>query len=448
MVIPHEHLQKTIEAADYLQLLELKELCVSDADAALKPSNIVLWYKLADGLEIEELKLKCAEVMSSSLAEVSRFAEFQELNFTEINSFVSSAQETDVDPDDLLEASMEWINSKPSQRIDCMEELLEKIELLKCSVECLESNIETHEALFMSCPAGYRLITKVLLQFSKQTGARRKQGAKGKPESMLVLIGGNSDLLDMNKVCWTLNASLQLEELCTIPDHSIRFGVCRIPDGFVLTGGHESTFCSMYVLSTNCWKELEAMKSARCNHGSSFMSGRIFVFGGGSTGMVKSSSVHSLALDGNKWTEETDLPIKVSYPEVASVKNSIFLLDVHSNKLLHLDTKAETWSHRNNLPGSHCYGARMVTSNGKLLVAGSNNPTAATYDPKTDTWCTLNLPTVKHYYGALAGLNKKLYLMGGDRQDHIEEYNLDTGEWSLCDKQLPKMLTHLHALAF
>ena len=79
VLIPHEHLQKTIEAADYLQLLELKEICLGDADAALQPSNIVSWYKLADGLEIEELKLKCAEVMSSSLAEVSRFAEFQEL---------------------------------------------------------------------------------------------------------------------------------------------------------------------------------------------------------------------------------------------------------------------------------------------------------------------------------------------------------------------------------
>ena len=77
VVIPHEHLQKTIEAADYLQLLELKEICVSDANTALKPSNIVSLYKLADGLDIEELKLKCAEVISSSLAEVSRSQSFR-----------------------------------------------------------------------------------------------------------------------------------------------------------------------------------------------------------------------------------------------------------------------------------------------------------------------------------------------------------------------------------
>ena len=126
VVIPHEHLQQTIEAADYLQLLELKEICLGDAAAAMQPANIVSWSKLADKLDIEELKWKCVKVMSSSLAEISRFAEFQELSFAEVNSFMSSSQETDVDPDDLLEATMEWINSKPSQRVNCMEELLQK----------------------------------------------------------------------------------------------------------------------------------------------------------------------------------------------------------------------------------------------------------------------------------------------------------------------------------
>ena len=81
---------------------------MDDAAPALKPSNIVSWSKLADRLDIKELKSKCVEIMSSSLAEVSRFKEFQELSFNEVCSFVSSAQETDVDPDDLLDASMEW----------------------------------------------------------------------------------------------------------------------------------------------------------------------------------------------------------------------------------------------------------------------------------------------------------------------------------------------------
>ena len=254
VVIPHENLQKTVQAADYLQLLELKEICIGDVDAALQPSNIVSWYKLADGLDIKELKSKCAEVVSSCLAEISRFTEFQELDFAEVNRFMSSAQETDADPDDLLEASMEWINSKPSQRIDCMEELLQKIQLLECSVECLENEMKTHESLFMSSPSGYKLMIEVLLQFSKQAGVRQKRGAKRKSQIKVVVIGGQCgwEKGDLNKVCWELNASLQLEELCKIPEHSLRFGVCSIPGGLVLTGGEASTpllhVCSVHKL--------------------------------------------------------------------------------------------------------------------------------------------------------------------------------------------------------
>ena len=445
VVIPHEHLQKTIEAADYLQLLELKEICVGDANTALKPSNIVSWYKFADGLDIEELKLKCAEVMSSCIAEVSRFAEFQELNFAEVNSFMSSARETDADPDDLLEASMEWINSKPSQRIDCMEELLQKVQLLECSLECLENEMGTHEALFMSSPAGYRLISKALLQFSKQAGMRQKRGTKRKSQTMLVVIGGQQEYSQgLNKVCWKLNASLQLEKLCEIPDHSLRFGVCKIPGGFALTGGEDSTICSMYVLSTNSWKQLKAMKTMRCNHGSIFISGRIFVLGGGRAHISKSASVHSLALDGDNWTEEADIPIKVHYPEVANVEDSIFLLDGYSIQLFRLDTKTNTWSRRKNPPC--CWGARMVVVNGQLLVAGSNYKIAAQYDPKTDMWCTLDSPTLNHWFGALVGLENKLFLIGGRYEDGIEEYNFDTANWSVCDIRFQKELFNLRAL--
>ena len=64
------------------------------------------------------------------------------------------------------------------------------------------------------------------------------------------------------------------------------------------------------------------MKSARCTHASIFMSGRIFVFGGARTCYSKSSCVQSLAVDGDQWTEEADLQIEVSYPEVASVENN------------------------------------------------------------------------------------------------------------------------------
>ena len=445
VVIPHEHLQKAIEAADYLQLLELKEICIGDASSTLQTSNIVSWYKLAVKLDIEELKFKCVEIMSSSLAEVSRFAEFQDLSFTEVNSFMSSMKETDADHDDVLEASMEWINAKPIERVNYMEELLQKIQLSECSVECLENEMETHEDLFMRFPAGYRLINKALLKLMKETGVRQKWSVKEKSQPMVVVIGGQRGYNYVNKVCWKLNACLQLEELCKIPSHSMRFGACKIPDGFVLTGGVDNTLCSMYLLSTNTWKQLKDMKSARCNHGSIFTNGKIFVFGGGNRTMSKSASVHSLALDGNSWTEETELPIEVHRPEVATTENNIFLLDITTNHLLHLDMNTRTWSCRQG-PSLLCGGARMVVVSGQLLVAGGCHRIAAQYDYETNTWCSLKSPTLSHNYGALASLNKTWYLIGGSDEDRVEEYNTDTKVWSVCDMRMPNKFLDLRAL--
>ena len=445
MVIPHEHLQQTIEAADYLQLLELKEICLGDAALTLKPSNIVSWSKLADKLDIEELKSKCVEIMSSSLAEVSRFTEFQELSFAEVNSFVSSAQETDADPDDLLDASMEWISFKPSQRINCMEELLEKILLLECSVECLESEIDTHEELLMSCPGGYSRITKTLLHMAKHEGARKKRGTKRNKNAMIVVVGGESG--NLNKVCWELDASLQFINLCQIPELCFRFGVCNTPEDFVLTGGERCVLCFMFDLSTKSWKQLDSLKFARYAHGSVFAHGIIFVIGGVICGS-QSASVHSLALDGGKWTEEPDLSIAVQYPEVANVENSIFLLDVNTKQLLAMDAKKKTWSHQKKMPGERCGGARMVSAKNKLFVAGGDgtNKVCAQYDPRTDSWCSLNSPTLEHNFGALVALEQKVYLIGGYTENRIEECNLDSKTWAVCAGKVPEKLINLHAL--
>ena len=445
VVIPHEHLQQTIEAADYLQLLELKEICLGDADPALKPSNVVSWSKLADRLDIEELKSKCLEIMSSSLAEVSRFTEFQELSFDEVNNFVSSAQERDVDPDDLLDASVEWISSKPSQRIDCMEELVEKIELLECSVECLENVIETHGELFMSCLAVNSHITKTLQLMAKLKGVRKKRGTKRNENVMMVVIGGERETT-LNKVCWELDASLQFTELCQIPEHSFRFGVCKVPGGFVLTGGSRCVLCSMFVLATKSWKQLDSFEISRYGHGSIFAYGRIFLFGGWKSNR-KSASVHSLALDGGKWTEEPYLPIDLWYPEVASVKNSIFLLDVEINKLLKMNAENKTWSYQARMPGEKCWGARMISMQDKLFVSGGVSKVCAQYDPKTNTWCSLNSPTLKHNFGALVTLEQRVYLIGGQDVDRIEAYDIRSKTWAVCAGKVPGKLCNLHARA-
>ena len=265
---------------------------------------------------------------------------------------------------------------------------------------------------------------------------------------MIVVVGSHNGST-VNKVCWELDVSLQFINLCQIPELCFRFGVhvCESPQGFVLTGGEKCVLCFMFDLSTKSWKQLDSLNFARHAHGSIFAHGIIFVFGG-TTSSSRSASVHSLALDGGKWTEEPDMPIIVRYPEVTSVENSIFLLDIDTNQLLKMDAKKKTWSHQKKMPGERCWGARMVSTHNKLFVAGGSRASkiCAQYDPRTDSWCSLNSPTLKHNYGALVPLEQKVYLIGGEGEDHIEEYNLDSKIWAVCAEKVPEKLTNLHAL--
>ena len=218
------------------------------------------------------------------------------------------------------------------------------------------------------------------------------------------------------------------------------------PDGFILTGGEgDCVLCSMFLFSTKSWKQLDSLKFARFGHGSIFAHGRIFVFGGCMSGL-SSASVHSLALDGGKWTEESDLPFAVYLPEAASVENSIFLMDVNANHLLKMDAKNKTWSHQTKLAGDGCWGARMISAQDKLFVSGGKNKVCAQYDPKTDTWCSLNSPTLKHNFGALVTLDEKVCLIGGEEEDRIEEYDINSKTWAVCAGKVPKTLKHLQAL--
>ena len=91
----------------------------------------------------------------------------------------------------------------------------------------------------------------------------------------------------------------------------------------------------------------------------------------------------------------------------------------------------KTWSTKAKPPKQEYRGARMISVDGQLLICGGNKKAYAVYNPSTDTWTTGNAPTLQHGDGALVHHDQKVYLIGGSGGDLIEEYNLNTKEWSV-----------------
>ena len=295
-------------------------------------------------LNIDELKTKCLELLSSSLADVSKESEFLELSFAEVRSCISGAQETGADSDDLLQATTNWVDHKQKTRQDHIVDMLEKIDLTRCSVECLDMEMDKHKEVLYAQPAALGKLTKSLIQISTQASGnvRKKMNECGKKDANIIVISGHDGNSNTPyNHCWVLDKSMNFVHLCKLAFSFPWHSVCQIPGGFVVSGGEKNNLCAMFLLATKSWKQLENLPAPRDSRGSIFKMGIIFLFGGYISDL-ESSEVISLDLDGGKWNQESEIPITVIRPEVACVDSSIFVFD--SLQLLQLDMVTKTWS--------------------------------------------------------------------------------------------------------
>ena len=199
-----------------------------------------------------------------------------------MNNCISDAQDTGADTDDLLEATTNWLTHKRIARQDHTLEMLEKIDLIRCSVECLDTVIDNQKELLNSQPEALRKLTKSVLQIASQASGniRKKKGDHWRKDENIIVISGHDRNATIHSDCWHLDKSMKFVDLCKLAFSFKWHSVCQIPGGFVLTGGAENNLCAMFILSTKSWKQLKPLSDARDHHGSIFMKGKIFVFGG------------------------------------------------------------------------------------------------------------------------------------------------------------------------
>ena len=457
--IPPELLLPATEACDYLQLLELRARCLRQASykSTINTTNAISWYKLANSLDLDGMKAQCLEILSSSLADVSKGTEFLELSLAEVSDLISIAQETDADTDDLLEATTNWVAQKLQTRHKYILDMLEKLCLTRCSIECLDTEMGIHKELFHVQPAAEAKLSLSVLQIASQESGniRHKRRERKRKYPMMIVIPGQERYDVPHSDCWHFDEDMNFVGVyCNLPFSFPFHSVCEAPGGFVVSGGTRNigNLCAMCMLSSKSWKQLKPTPTPLTGHGSIFCGGKIFLLGGSSSESgTHQSSVISLELEGEQWNQEPDIPIELIHPEVACVHPCIFLFDGHDTKqLFELNTLSKTWSSKAKPPPQKYWGVRMISVQGHLLIAGGNNKVFAQYSPSTDTWATVSAesqPNSNHHLGALVYHCQRVYLIGGMKQNLVEEYDFATRSWSRCDVKLPAKLLNLKAIA-
>ena len=434
-----DQLMDLIAAADYLQMAELKEMCLAEVPDILEPANVISWWKEAAKMSYDTIKKPCEEIMAANIRQIAQQNDFLNLDPHQLQQYVSDICSDCVKSDYVVDGLMRWVNHD-DERVPSLEDLLNKGQLNKCSAEGLKQAMETYETLIDKTPMAYKLLLKSFSSIATHTDT-------------VVVIGGEEDG-QVNHVCWKVEHPNEIVHLFDIldGDSAKNCSVCKFPHGFVISGGEFTCLCMMFIASTNSWVRLQDMLEQRDSHGFICVKDVLCVFGGYvRDGTEPSDSVHLMIMKDGNWTREPNMPLAVKFPKVSNLGNNIYLLDETSNHLLCLDIDKRVWQKLASLSAveGYCGGVSMTSAQGRLFVAGGLLKVCAWYSPNTNTWCTSQEPLHQHHYGALAYHNEKLLLLGGSFDggtDTVEEYGIEEDKWTVCSYKMPKKLECHHAV--
>ena len=98
-----------LAASDYLQMLELKEICLDEVPGILEPANAIEWWKEARKLNYDDVKVRCEEIIANDFYQVSQQTDFLKLDFDEVERITNICR-ANVGKDEVLYSIAGWVS--------------------------------------------------------------------------------------------------------------------------------------------------------------------------------------------------------------------------------------------------------------------------------------------------------------------------------------------------
>ena len=421
-----------IKAAHYFQMPKLLKLCEEQIITVLQPNNCFFWFNLADQLQLTTTLPKIQKMLRTAYRDIITTEEFKLLEMPEVVQYLEDVSEHGTCSDDLLHGVLEWITHDKQNRSKNTQELFTLISIGKCSEDSILKMISKHTDLLDVQMDVYKLMLLDVLN-------------SGKDKAVIIL--GGQTYHCTNTKSWILQGE-QFEKYFETDFQFDQhyYSLCQIPGGIMLTGGdregERSDMCYICVLSMKMWVMQQPMLCKRSNHGSGYISGKVFVISG-IVAFRHTSSVHFMDFEQKIWHKGPPLLKPVNLPKVVTCKSTMFVLSRDDCDLFQLDSGKMSWLRKASLPQSSS-GCSVASSKEIFFAAGGDNNINYMYTPETDEWCRLTGPSLVERQGALICFKKKLYLFGGCRRNaqltDVEEYDISSDKWSLAKWKLPTPL--------
>ena len=449
-----DDVEEYLNAVERFQLPKLKKKLEEYIGQNICAQNCLSLYQLADRYGLQQLRIKTKESFASHLNRWCTSDKFKQLSKTDVINLFSDQALASVKNDIKLKAIIAWVTYEEQARKECFPELLEAIELCKCSSSYLKYVLDTYED---------RLINKVSLAVkiakAMASGVEAKEAVS---VDKFLVIGGILDDRSLSKKIYVVDWMKEsVEEVGTVPDDLLRWypARCFTPSGlFSGAGGTADDFasatcnCSLYDPITQQLTSLPSIPSPLVTAGAACVKSKVYMIGG------EGHFTQMISLDlneGKQWLECKDLKQGVVYPIVCSLKEQIFILTSTLTeagtyhymgdeiKLQCYNTETQDCSFRASPPSgiTDTDGVSTVPVGDDIYYVGGDDKLCLRYATKEDKWYRHKKPLREHYYGGAVHVNGNIILYGGLSTDKMETYNIARDTWEISSIKLPLQLT-------
>ena len=438
--VHQENVRALVAAADYLRMVNLKEIACRFFEKRLCPSNCLSISALADEFSCESLKKAADMFVFKHFTEVCCYEEFKGLDLSQVIHIISNDDIEIEREEQVYDAAMTWLRHILEDRIENIYDLISHVRLPCLSLYFIVDCIEPDD-LVMSDPRCRELVTEAKNYLALPDRSHIVSGIRynaRKSLSMthaLVACGGNQDRLSSREVLCYVPSSDFWYPLAPMIHSRFSFSTLLSDNYLYAIGGYTDDMptnrVERYNFAADRWEELVGLPQAVCNHGAVSFNGEIYVIGGGS-GDSCSQSVYKFIKNLNRWELVTKLKVPRRGASVVAHKHLYVIGGYGPNggslaSVERFDSHSKEWAKIFPMNSARAFASAICIRN-KIFIFGGEYATWSYYrtgevfNIDTDEWSSIADMSVPRAFMGIAALNDVIYLVGGMVSNDDDQY--------------------------
>ena len=137
--------------------------------------------------------------MATAFVKITEQREFLRLNHAEVTDYFNHVCGQSIERDDILKTAMNWVNHDAAERLEYLDDLLQQIQLDKCSMQGIRTNMKSYAALLDQQPMLYKVLSSAMADLcdsSTSSMVVSSKPMKQNPQqqqnkSVVVIVGGD-----------------------------------------------------------------------------------------------------------------------------------------------------------------------------------------------------------------------------------------------------------------